>query len=53
MVNEWNALKGQLDEVVSSYQQLLLTSTEITMQTIETMKETDEAVASNMKQLEV
>ncbi len=53
MVNEWNALKGKLDEVVSSYQQLLLTSTEITMQTIETMKETDEALASNMKQLEV
>lgn len=53
MVNEWNALKEQMNELVSSYQQLLLKSTNITMQTIETMKETDEAIASNMKQLEV
>ncbi|WP_405096954.1 YwqI/YxiC family protein [Oceanobacillus sp. FSL H7-0719] len=49
MVNELNEVKQYFDELVSSYQQLLLKSTEVTLQTIETMKETDKAIASSMK----
>ena len=49
MVNELNELKQSFDELISSYQQLLLNNTNTALQAVETMRETDETLAFTMK----
>lgn len=49
MVNQLNELKESFDELATSYQQLLLKSTEAALQAAETMKETDQTLGATME----